>query len=73
MNTITIDVSECLYYLVPIVIFYAFTYFLVKRLENYESLEEESYFFISIFTVFLSVIYFIVMNNFIDTNFIFKL
>lgn len=78
MKTITIDISECLYYLVPIVVIYCISYRLfLNDLTCYNRLNYEDkiiLFIVSlIMTISISTIYFIVLYMIVNSNFIIQL
>ena len=78
MKTITIDITECLYYLIPIVVTYYICYRLfLNDLTCYNRLNYEDrivLFIVSlIMTISISTIYFIVLYMILNSNFIIQL
>ena len=78
MKIITIDITECLYYLVPIVVIWIICYRLfLNDLTRYNRLNYEDrivLFIVSlIMTIAISTIYFIVLYMILNSNFIIQL
>jgi len=77
MKTITIDITECLYYLIPIVVIYCISYRLFLKKYYYYYLDAEDKIIIGVLsfliTILASIIYFVILNLILKNNFIIHL